>query len=356
MQSRDEILIKIGELEAQKHVMLSLKAAKPSKKLIDKFRELDQSLATSNSNLSDFANDTEQLRQQCLISRIQAKVDNTNGDTSECQKYAEATGNAEHSVGSNTELFACVKDLDFQVNSFDKKQKALNETVTLINNQIDVLQERLALKSVKMTHLAREALHVADTQDQLDSNWLSFSFSSSHKEVETSQSSRQSSFSVSVDVSARMWGVSSSYSSSKSESRFSNRMNSADTLVEGQLLRVSIQRPWFRPSLFKSHQYEIRVCLLYVHVCIHGCMCLCVTVCFTVTMYFSFSFRTTKRLKSLLDQITRSSIFRVRLQVMNTCFLSMLLGCSCQEMSLLSTKALMLLQLDMLCTGHRSSV
>ena len=298
MQSRDEILVKIGELEAQKRVMLALQAAKPSKRLIEKFRELDQSLATLNSNLSDFANTTENLRQQCLISRIQAKVNKTNGDTSECEKYAEATGNAEDSVGSNTELFACVKDLDFQVNSFDKKQKALNETVTLINNQIAVLEERLALKGVKMSHLAREALHVADTQDQLDSNWLSFSFSSSHKAVETSQSNRQSSYSVSVDVSSRMYGVSSSYSSSKSESSFSNRMNSADTLVEGQLLRVSIQRPWFRPSLFKSHQYEIRVCLLHVRMCVHACVCLCVTVCFTVTSTPPF----------LLEQYTSKSL------------------------------------------------
>jgi hypothetical protein len=35
-------------------------------------------------------------------------------------------------------------------------------------------------------------------------------------------------------------------------------MSSAEVLVSGELLRVTVQRPWFRPSLFKSPQFQIR--------------------------------------------------------------------------------------------------
>jgi len=258
-ESRDEILVQIGELEAQKRVLIALQAAEPSDELVSEFNELKRSLDTSNANLTGFANSTENLRQKCLISRIRAKATSGNVETDECEKYALAVGSSGGTVDSNTELFACVRDLDFQVNSFERTRESLNATVAQIDEQIEGLTQRLNLAGAKLSHLARDAQHAADTQDQLDSKWFNFHFNSSRKTHSSSSSRKHFSVAVSGRVSGPFWGVSASYGYSRSESSFRARMNSAKTVVEGQLLRVTVQRPWFRPSLFKSKQFQIRV-------------------------------------------------------------------------------------------------
>ena len=261
-ETRDEILVKIGELEAQKRVLIALQAGAPSPTLIEEFNKLKDSLFRSNTELRSFADTTEDYRQRCLISRIRAKA-NTTFDATQCEKYAQSSANASETVNSNTELFACVKDLDFQINSFEESREALNQTAIQIEGQIEALQARLANTDVKFSHLARDAQHAADSQDQLDSKWLQFSFDSKSYQYSSasSYSQRSSRIATSFGGGGFFWSVGGSYShsSSRSESQFQAQMNRAETVVSGQLLRVTVQRPWFRPSIFKNPDLQIRV-------------------------------------------------------------------------------------------------
>ena len=263
MESRDEILVKIGELEARKKILLALQTEEPSAELRKEFSALEASLDLSNEKLSKFANDTEELRQKCLISRIRAKNANGTIETEECKRYAEASGKALATVSDNMELYANVHDIDYQVNSYKLARQALNESAVEINEEIKILKQRLAKTDIKFSHLARDAQHAADTQEQLDSKWLSFSFDSK-KDTSSSfstSSHRHSRVAASYSANSWWWSSSASVSHSRSsyESSFSSTMNSAQTLVSGQLLRVTVQRPWFRPSLFKSKQFQIKV-------------------------------------------------------------------------------------------------
>ena len=265
METRDEILVKIGELEAQKRVLIALQAEEPSAELISEFAALQASLSNANTALTEYADNTEMLRQKCLISRIRAKANNSTLSTTDCERYAQATGNAGDAVAANTELYACVQDLDYQINSFELAREALNNTAQQIDEQINVLKQRLATTDVKFSHLARDAQHAADTQDQLDTKWLTFAFDSSRETQSSfsSYSARASRIAASGGASGGFWRAKASFSrsSSRSESRFEAAMNSAKAQVSGELLRVTVQRPWFRPSLFKSKQFQIRVSL-----------------------------------------------------------------------------------------------
>lgn len=276
-ESRDEILVKIGELEAQKRILIALQAGEPSAKLVTEFRKLRNSLTMSNTELSNFVDRTENLRQNCLISRILAKT-NASSTSNDCAMYAEASGNATDTIDSNTELFACVQDLDFQINSFEQSREALNQTALKIDQQIAELRQRLATSDVKFSHLARDAQHAADTQDQLDSKWLSFTFNSEQYQTgfSSSHSAKSSRVAASFGASGFFWSASASFSHSRSrsESRFQSSMNSAKTVVSGDLLRVTIQRPWFRPSIFKSTQFQIRVCGTVDYICRVYCVSL----------------------------------------------------------------------------------
>ena len=263
MESRDEILVKIGDLEGRKKILLALQTEEPSAELSKEFSVLEASLDISNARLSKFANDTEELRQKCLISRIRAKHTNSSLETKDCQQYASATGEAFDTVSDNTELYASVHDIDYQVNSYQLTREALNETAIAIDDEIKALKQRLAKTDIKFSHLARDAKHVADSQEQLDSKWLSFSFDSK-KDTSSSfsaASAKSSHVAASFRASGTFWSArgSVSHSRSRKESSFSATMNSAHTLVSGQLLRVTIQRPWFRPSVFKSKQFQIKV-------------------------------------------------------------------------------------------------
>ena len=274
METRDEILVKIGELEAQKRVLIALQAGAPSQELISEFAALQRSLEKSNTALTKFANDTEDLRQKCLISRIRAKAANSSDTTvtEDCKRYAEASGNAVDTVSANTELYSCVEDLDYQINRFQEASDALGVTVQQIDEQIDALKQRLATTDIKFSHLARNAQHAADTQDQLDSKWLSFTFDSSRETQESfsSYSRKTSQVAASASASGLFWRAKASFSrsSSRTESSFEASMNSAETVVSGELLRVTIQRPWFRPSIFKSKQFQIRVSYTNITLCI----------------------------------------------------------------------------------------
>ena len=261
--SRDEIQYKIGEFESKKRVLQSLKRAAPTEELIEDFNRLEANLTTSNQELEAASNESERLRQLCLSSRIRAKVNkNAEQYTPQCQEYDRKTLSTTNAIFSTSELYACVKDLDFQINSVNETRTTLDEAIDAINDEIDALREQLLTTYTKFTELAQ---HAADTQDQLDSRWLQFEFDSSHKIRESSSSYKRFHTAAKFKASGFFWSARASFSYSRSESNFRQSMNSADVSISGELLRVTVQRPWFRPSLFKSTQFEIRVSLLYLH-------------------------------------------------------------------------------------------
>lgn len=255
--TRDEIQARIGELDAKKRVLTALSdASTSSAELKEKLRELTAKLTTSNRELADYAAKTERLRQKCLTSRISAKATGQSQQTEACQEYETAIGSAGDEISGNSDLYACVKDLDFQVNGVNTSRAAFQVVIDEIDDEIEELELLLLRAGTKFPSLAR---HAADSQDQLDSRWLRFHFNSSHTLRTQDRRSSYTSIASSFKASGLFWSAQASFSYSKSESEFRAAMNSADLKVEGELLRVVVQRPWFRPSLFKSKQFHIRV-------------------------------------------------------------------------------------------------
>lgn len=255
--SRDELQSKIGELEAKKRVLEALTVAEPSNELKEKLEALKGNLNTSNNGLTSYSTKTEELRQTCLSSRIAAKATgDTSGITTECKKYEEAALNASANILGNSELYLCVSDLDFQINNVAATREAMRAAIAELDEEIEDLRIKLTTAGIKLTQLAS---HAADSQEQLDSQWLQFEFDSAHETRSSKSSSKHTSVAASFKASGFLWSARASYSYSRSESSFQSAMNSAEVNVKGELLRVTVQRPWFRPSLFKSKQFQIRV-------------------------------------------------------------------------------------------------
>ena len=258
--SRDEIQAQIGVLTAKKKVLQALReAVGESSDLQTALTALTQDLDSSNTNLTNYASRTETLRRQCLRSRIEAKAADPSSATTattECIEYEQATSGADDNIFGNSDIFACLEDLDFQVNSVNETRAALSAAIKSINDEIDSHQRDLLTTAVKFPELAR---HAADTQDQLDSRWLQFSFESTSTQFNSQSSQKHYSVSAGFSASGGIWSVSGSFSHSRSEQKVRTAMNSAELKIAGELLRVTVQRPWFRPSIFKSKQFQFRV-------------------------------------------------------------------------------------------------
>ena len=92
--------------------------------------------------------------------------------------------------------------------------------------------------------------------DNSDDRWFQFEFDSQSHYQDT-QVSRQSE-SVSTQWKARAFFFSTSGSATKSNSKshFEQSVSNSSIRVKGELLRVTIKRPWFKPSLFENPELQ----------------------------------------------------------------------------------------------------
>lgn len=97
------------------------------------------------------------------------------------------------------------------------------------------------------------ALSVANLTDaNRDDSWLQFEFDSSSYRKNRNQYSRFDARTSSWKAKALFVSVSKSSSSFSSSNYFAQSISNSTVRVKGELLRVTIKRPWFKPELFDN--------------------------------------------------------------------------------------------------------
>ena len=103
------------------------------------------------------------------------------------------------------------------------------------------------------------------SQQELDDNWMSFSFDSEESKTSVDTSSKVYKAAASFHASGWFWHAGGSVSHSSASQNFDKDMQQAGVNVAAKLLRVTFSRNWFRPSLF-SHKHLGMVCeIILVH-------------------------------------------------------------------------------------------
>ena len=147
-------------------------------------------------------------------------------------------------IDNVTWTYSYAEILDSQINPSIQKTY-FDRAIEHIDAVIEGYTKDFAKAGIRLSDLAQNA---QGSIQQFDSQWIRFQFDSSKK---LQNSDEALSFHASQTVRGSLWSV-SAYAANQN---FTVEMNSAQVEIKGELLRVSIQRPWFRPLLFRNDQY-----------------------------------------------------------------------------------------------------
>ncbi|KAL5492011.1 hypothetical protein EMCRGX_G017397 [Ephydatia muelleri] len=251
--SGDQIRLQIGRLKARRAVLVALKSAPVEPQATKAIDDAKKSVDSADADLATTAKKAEKDRQICLAKRgCQMAADNIGGAT-DCGDFLKGSENTTNTVDLNSQIYSCAEALNAQLNP-DSQKANIDQAIANIDAAVEEYKKALTTSPVQLSQLAD---HAADDKEQLDANWLQFSFDSAASSQQTDASSSYSSYASSASAHGLFWSASASYSTSKAQQDFSTKLNSAKVAVQGELLRVTIQRPWFRPSLFRSAQYQM---------------------------------------------------------------------------------------------------
>ena len=127
-----------------------------------------------------------------------------------------------------------------------------------IDAEISSLQLTLEHSAAKLASLARQ---VGEESQSSDSHWLAFQFDSKASSFDGVAIQQFASTAANYGANAALWSVKSSLAAGAngSDAHLRRAMNRARVKVKGELLRVTVNRPWFRPSLFENMDLMFRV-------------------------------------------------------------------------------------------------
>ena len=178
-----------------------------------------------------------------------------------CKHLKQATGDAVDATFQQAQASSELYSSSFLLNSNEQYQSFMQSRIDAIQrdiNEIDVQLNDLNKGQVYLGEVTDskefKALNQLGNQtvQDFDSEWLQFEYDYDSTHINTSQD--KSSFGVSAGFGGGIKGASLDASAyyGKGTADLMQAVNSASLKASGELLRVSIKRPWFRPSLFEN--------------------------------------------------------------------------------------------------------
>ena len=270
VMTREQIQKRIGDLESQRLLLLQSKIQGDacSSSLggsLDSANNTDANLTMALAALVAESND---LKCQC-VSQSLNDPDTPKANITACADYesklAEVIAIGSAKGASLSEL----RKLQSLIGGDD--DAVVDQVLDRLNSELNELSVQLPFAPGNTDDIPGSLGQTVDPNEK----WFSFEYNS--KQANTQVSSDTASFystysassrSYSASASYSWWGSrrrSNSYSSSYSYSRSyagstSNtyqRLTESEVVVKGKLLRVTVQRPWFRPDLFKNQRLTI---------------------------------------------------------------------------------------------------
>ena len=228
----DQILLRIGMLEAQLIVLASVEDHKcdtsEAESTANTRHETDQrAIGTlSNSMMSD--------RCKCIIK----------DDEKACDKYSQNLAVLKSNITNSGMKYLVLET----VKAVQQNPEGIAAMKEGIRDRISILRDDLAKTGQGIPQLAT----VATQKPTYDDKWLHFSYDSKFSKSIVAHSSSYTSFSGSSRLGWGWFSGSGSGSYSKQTRNDFSSFKNTQVKVSGQILRVGVQMPWFRPEMFRN--------------------------------------------------------------------------------------------------------
>ena len=199
-------------------------------------------------------------RNECMSKKtINRPSTSTNiGKKDPCNTFQQAANSAVDATFQNAAASSEYFSASFLLKSNKQFQGFMDSRINALQRQISEINDQLEHLKPNQVYLGEIAESsnlkaINNTREQdLDSQWLKFDYSSDSTHIDTEQDT--SSLAIGAGLSASNGkgniGLSGHYGEGTSEMK--NAINSANLQASGELLRVFIKRPWFKPSLFDN--------------------------------------------------------------------------------------------------------
>lgn len=277
--TREQIQQRIGDLEGQQQLLVLSKSSARNPTCKAELESSRSNLTTTDENLEEALNssvsDLATSHCRCVSAGYRKPTVNKN-EIKECQEYKMKLSKALENANERGVSAAEVKELNSLLG--DNNTKGIDDVLGRIKIELTDLRAALDTAPDKQPDVLDATGEPFDPTDR----WFGFAYeyhastnTSGSSSYDATYSSASSSYSQSNSYS--WWGKrrqssSSSYRSERSSSlsqSFSEMTNSNFISVKGKLLRVTCQRPWFRPSLFRNNRYKIvsyiALCMILLH-------------------------------------------------------------------------------------------
>ena len=197
---------------------------------------------------------------ECVSSNAnQSDSGNTSSkSTPECNKFKQANGDAvtatfnQAQVRSEYESAAFLLNTKGQFNDFlSSRANSLKREIASID--VELAESKPYLGGVADSKEFRDLNSLLnDTEQNLDDAWTAFEYDSDSSHIDSDQKTKSTTVSAGFGVGGPGLGIQAAGNYAKTTADLKQALNSANLKVSGELLRVVIKRPWFKPSIFQD--------------------------------------------------------------------------------------------------------
>lgn len=175
-----------------------------------------------------------------------------------CNDFKQATEGAVDATFQQAQASMEYFSSSFLLNSNKQYESFLQSRISSLDSEIREINDSLHESRVYLGELADSnefnslnKLGNETTQD-FDSEWMQFEYDSDSSHIHTDQDKTSLNVAAGFGVGTPGASLDASGYYGKGTADLMQAVNSANLKASGELLRVTIKRPWFRPSLFED--------------------------------------------------------------------------------------------------------
>ena len=203
-----------------------------------------------DEKLKSVTKNLEEARKSCWFSPFIAQ-----SLTSTCD-IRNKEGEVQAAFSESSAANLRIESLEFQFGAKSQMKDQINVVLAKLNTDHEHLERELAESKPSSSSSLVDDMGTTEPFEpqEIQDNWAMFDFSSTESSKETKSRSFDTKNSASFGYA---FLASASVSASVGHQSFSEHVKSADVKVRAKLLKVKINRPWFRTDLFTNREFTL---------------------------------------------------------------------------------------------------